>query len=255
METRQYLIYAGFLFALMVAVAAVWYALGGSIITVNKDKERAIEEPLDVVFDFYNELLEDARANGGVRADNRALQSPRLASSTRTNLIEQFADEGTQTDPLLCQTTVPDKIKVRVVHEVPSEVEVMVMSHYASSTPTGFALVKLALNNRNWMIDSITCSQGDVLEEREFSFEQTGQLLKNVPAPLDNNYWHLVFTENRTPGHTAQLTFSSSSRCTLGGQEAVCDPATFLEATTVTVRGTMTETGVTVQSMTLTPQE
>jgi hypothetical protein len=237
-------------------MAAIWYGLGRGVVTVNNNAdERPIADPLDVVFDFYNEWHNEARTKGQVSAGAAVMSSPILSTSTRENLNQKLTAGTEGIDPVLCQAVVPEKIKIKVIHQIPAEMEVMVMSRYASATPIGFALVKLSLNNREWHIDDITCSRGDVLEAREFSFEQTGQLLKNVPAPLDSNFWHLVFTEDNTPGHTAELHFSSSSVCTLNGRETLCDTATFAEAANASVEGNMTESGVDVLRMTITPQE
>jgi hypothetical protein len=64
----------------------------------------------------------------------------------------------------------------------------------------------------------------------------------------------LVFTENGTPGHVAPLLITASSTCQIDGVTTTCDESTFKEAAYAEVKGTMTETGVTVHSLTWSEQ-
>jgi hypothetical protein len=107
--------------------------------------------------------------------------------------------------------------------------------------------------NGGWYIDNIQCSFGEFAEEKEFSFEKEGFLLKNsVPSPYNSKNWHLVFAENGQDGHVVPLFFDSESQCTdLDGNKSVCKPDQFTETTGVFIRGQMTERGVSVKQQTL----
>ncbi|MCU0678160.1 MAG: hypothetical protein MUF19_01060 [Candidatus Pacebacteria bacterium] len=243
MTSKNYLIYAGFLVGLLGFCALLWYSTS---MTIQNQNDKPLPDPLDVLFDFYDGWLDEAQANGSVKTETILLSSTALDSGLRDRIISGLND-GDASDPVLCQVATPDKIKVQYVSELPTAVEAIVLSEFASSTPTGYAVVKMSVVERSWVITDITCSRGDVLDDREFSFEQTGQLLKNVPAPLDSNFWHIVYSDNGTPGYTAPLFLSASSTCVAdNGAESVCDSNTFTEAADVKVQGTMTETGVNV---------
>lgn len=245
---RQYIIYGVFLLALLaICVGLFWY---NTSMTIQNEDTRELPEALDIAFDFYDAWLDEAKANGGKgKADSILLSSTALEPGVRDSIVAKLNDTNNSVDPVLCQTTAPDNIKMRFVHELPNEVEIMVTAKFATGTPSGFALVKMKVADKTWVINDITCSKGDVLEAREFSFSNKGQLLKNVPAPFDNTQWHLVFTENNKPGHVAPLRFSATSVCTANGVTGPCDINTFKEAAYAEVNGTMTETGVDIATM------
>ncbi len=244
---RQFIIYGVFVVALLGVCAALWYS---STMTIKNDDTRKLPESLDIAFDFYNAWLDETKANGGkMKVDSILLSSTALENSVRDSLVEKLNNGNDGVDPALCQIVVPDNIKMKYISELPTEVEVMVISKYATGTPTGFALVTMKVADQTWVITNIACSKGDVLEDREFSFSNKGQLLKNVPPPFDNTQWHLVFSEDGTPGHVAPLRFSASSTCRTNNTESVCDINTLKEAGYAKVDGTMTETGVEVTKM------
>ncbi len=248
MTNRQYAIYALFLVSLLVLCAAFWYI---AFREAEPTKEKKIAEPLDVVLDYYTTWLEATKAAGRPTSESDLVKSPVLTPAFATSLALRLKDT-TAPDPVLCQVEVPDKVAAKIVHELPAEAVVMLYSRFASSTPTGYALVTMTLEERTWRINEVVCTAGDVDVEREFTFETDGQLLKNVPAPLDNTKWHLVFTENGTPGHAAPLRFTASSTCIApDGVSSVCDQATFTEASYAKVVGNMTEEGVDVVTLTL----
>jgi hypothetical protein len=244
---RQFIIYGVFLTALITLCAAFWYS---TTMTIKNEDTRKLPDSLDIAFDFYNAWLDEAKANGGkMKADSILLSSTALENSVRDSLLLKLNNGNDGVDPAVCQTVAPDNIKMKYVHEMPTEVEVMVVSEYATGTPTGFALVRMKVVDKTWLITNISCSKGDVLEDREFSFSNKGQLLKNVPAPFDNTKWHLIFSEDGTPGHVAELHFVTSSVCRTNNTDSACDSTMFKEAAYAKVDGTMTETGVEVKKM------
>ncbi len=253
MQLKTYIIYGAFVIGLLLFCAALWYSTS---MTIENRNEKQLPDPLDVIFDFYNGWLGEARANNGSMTEQTILlSSTALSDSARNAIIAGLAD-GDGVDPVLCQTALPDKIRAKYVSELPTSVEVIVLSESASTTPFGYAIVKMSVIERSWVIESITCSKGDVDSEREYSFEQTGQLLKNVPAPLDSNFWHVVYSDNGRPGFAAPLYFGASSVCVApDGTESVCDTSTFVEAADVKVQGTMSESGVDVARILFTASE
>ncbi len=220
--------------------------------TIKNDQVKELPDALDVAFDFYDAWLDEVQANGGkMKTDSILFSSTAIEKGVRDSLLEKLNGGNEGVDPALCQVIAPDKIKMKYVHEMPTEVEMMVISDYATGTPSGFALVQMKVQEQSWVITTITCSKGDVLAEREFTFDTKGQLLKaSVPAPFDNSKWHLVFSENNTPGHVAALQFTAASTCQNNGATTACDQNTLKEAAYAEVKGTMTETGVDVSTLT-----
>jgi hypothetical protein len=113
------------------------------------------------------------------------------------------------------------------------------------SGPPEQAIVTVTAQDGGWYISGIRCTPGEVPPEREFSFDNTGFLMKNVPPPLDATRWYLIFSENGEDGHFAPLDFGPESMC----GDAVCDPSTFREQAEAHVQGEMTETGVVVKKV------
>ena len=113
------------------------------------------------------------------------------------------------------------------------------------------AVVDLIKSDDSWMISGIQCTDGDVAPVKEFSFEQTGFLIKaSVPKPYNNKNWHLVFTQDGKAGNVVPLIFDAKSQCTsIDGTKAVCKPEQFAETNKVVVRGGMTERGATVAQL------
>lgn len=248
MTNRQYGLYALFLFVLIFVCAAFWYQAFRQATTDNKDKH--IDEPLDVVLDYYNEWLGITKTTGRPQADAEVINRPILAATLQEKLRTSLRNNDPK-DPLLCQNEVPDTVAAKVVHELPTETVIMVYSRFASSTPTGYALVTLTMEDRTWRMHDVVCTSGDVDTEREFTFEASGQLIKDsAPEPLDKSMWHLVFTENGMAGHTTPLRFGTTSSCTtLDGATSVCSLDMFKEADYVAIKGQMTESGVDVVSL------
>ncbi len=248
-SNKSLFIYAAFLISLVLLAAAFWL---DSFQSTKTKREKPIDDPLDVVLDYYNAWLTESKSGNKPTPESALVNNPILSTIAREKVVKSLTRKDAL-DPVICQTTLPDEVAAKVVHELPNKQQTMVYSRFASTSATGLALVELELIGRTWVIADITCSSGDTLEEREFTFEQSGHLLKNVPAPLDANFWHLVFEENGTPGHNAQLHFDTNSRCTLDGTEQnPCDTTKFIETARAVVQGEMTESGVNVKLISIT---
>lgn len=204
-------------------------------------------DAIDTVGGFYDEWLKAAQEP---TADpNRATlaESTILSKTLRDRLVSTLKQSDTTLDPALCQTVVPENITIRSVYENASGAQILVTSRDKLATEQ--ALVTLVRLDDGWYIDDIECSAGEFAPEREFSFEKEGFLLKgSVPPPYDSKNWHLVFEENDEPGHVVPLFFDSESQCTTSnGSKSVCKPEQFKEATKASLRGQMTERGVSVK--------
>lgn len=216
--------------------------------TDSPDKVQTVE-PLDVTLNFYNEWLSTKKTN----VDSL----PKLLAIT-TALDADFAiklqvenPSFVSVDPVLCMKVTPDKIGAKRIYELADTAEYMVLGRSGVSTQES-ALVFLTKKSDVWQISRITCSTGETAPVSEFTFEKDGFILKDVPAPLDSNFWHLVFVEDGQPGHTVPLLFDQSSSCTYkDGTVSVCDTSRFAPAQGATLKGDALESGVNVKFMTL----
>lgn len=246
---QKFLVPGATLLALLALAAGVIYALmnagGGMGDGTSNEQAVSTDSPIDIVLDFYSPWLE---ARQSTSTDPYQLQlgnNPLLSETLRQQLITNEGRTETDIDPVLCQTTIPERVRARMVSESPEMARVLVNARDASITAQSVATLK-RLNN-GWYIDSIECSPGEFEEPREFSFDREGNILKNVPAPYNSEYWHIVFEEDGRPGHVAALFFGATSTCTnFDGSEAVCDPSQFIEGVKIRAVGQMTETGVDV---------
>ncbi len=215
------------------------------------NQEVSTEEPFDIVLDFYEQWLE-AKLSTTTDPYQLGLESyPILSETLQDKLAGGQADTDSEVDPVLCQISIPEKIKVKSVFELENQIQFVVLPA-RNDVLTGQAIVTLDKLNEGWYIKDISCSSGESAPEREFSFEKDGYLLKSVPPPLDSQYWHIVFEENGQNGHAAPLFFSEESVCIdAGGNENTCDPGQFTDATAATVQGQMIEAGVNVNRIQL----
>ena len=198
--------------------------------------------PRDVVIDFYEEWLQVATAG-----EQTVLPvSANITDELRTQL-DQLLSASPAVDPILCTEQIPANFATKVVYTTDVAAEVMVSSR-GLDTP-GQALVQLQVTPERWVISGITCSNGEVAPEVEFTFDQNGNLLKDsLQPPLDASQWHLIYASNGQAGFAVPLSFSDSSMCASAeGAAVVCQPDNFTEAQSVTIKGQMQESGVVVE--------
>jgi len=213
-------------------------------------QEFAKGTPIDVVLDYYLPWLKARQATTTNPYQEGLASSTILSPELRARLMASEVGLIDGFDPVLCQpaTTTDIRITARLMNEQPERAQVLVL---AIGLPSQ-AIVTMQKQGEGWFMSDITCAAGEFAPDREFSFEREGNLLKNVPQPLDSQYWHLVFSEGGKPGHTAPLFFDASSTCvTVDNRESVCDTADFREAVKASVQGEMTDTGVKVKKLKL----
>ena len=212
--------------------------------------EREVEgEPLDVISEFYNGWLTEAKTEGGDPYGTHLVENTFLAEEFK-NRLKTMYNEGEigELDPVVCQTVTPSNIRVKPVFTNENEAQMLYVPRVEGSTTQ--ALATLEVIDYKWQITDIECTSGETAPEREYSFEKEGFLLKNVPEPLDSRYWHLVFEQDGQMGHTVPLFFDESSVCiATNGEEAVCNPDQFTEAGAVYVQAEMSESGATVKRL------
>jgi len=238
------------LLVVLLAVGVIWISSEDG--TGEKHiQETATGDPVMIVMDFYEPWIKALRATETDPYQAGLADSEILSTGLRDHLASAqntTGDEEIELDPVTCQSNVDTDISARQISETDEQVEVLVRA-----TEEGLhnqSVVTLVKQGEGWYIDDIKCTTGEVAPEREFDFIQEGFLLKNVPEPLDSDFWHIVFEQNGEQGHTAPLTFTAESQCIdQNNSVATCKPADFQEATKAVVKGDMTETGVKVKRL------
>lgn len=206
------------------------------------------DKTADIVLDFYMKWLQAKESTSTDPYQLELHTSSILSPELRDTLSTLQSDFKNDIDPVLCQkaTTSPLRLTARPIYTLAEKAQVLVLAKKLEAQ----AIVTLLKQNDGWYIDDISCSAGEFAPEREFSFEQDGYLLKKVPAPLDSNYWHLVFEQNGQTGNAVPLYFDPASVCTsLDTIQSTCDQNTFTDAQHVFVQGQMTETGVQLRTL------
>jgi len=233
---------------IVIGVAVLLVVAGGLFLSgIFAKQEVALFDPVDIVIDFYNPWLEAAQSTSTNPYEAGLAKWPYLSKELRKQLKEAGSVEG-GLDPVLCQTNVPEDIGVRTVSQSETLAEILVTARRSTSTEQ--AIIKLLPLDGGWYINEIQCSAGEFAPEREFSFEKEGRLVKNVPAPLSAENWHLVFEQNGTKENYVPLFFGAETMCiTTTGATAVCTPDTFAEDAKVLVQSQMTELGAEVVRM------
>ncbi len=204
-------------------------------------------DPRDIVVEYYLDWLDAVNATSSNPTDSGLTEQAFLSNDVRMYLKDNL-ESSNALDPLLCQSIVPDRLATKEIFSTAEKASFLVTGRTAEKTKLlGQAVVSLSNTDGLWVIESVECDMSAMLEDREFTFERQGFLLKSVPEPLNSDFWHLVFVENDIPGHTAPLYFDANSMCTSAeGVSTVCDESTFIEPTEVLVQGQMSEAGVEV---------
>ena len=206
-------------------------------------------DTIDTVGDFYNAWLKAVKDPTAVPNLTTLSKTPYLSKILQTRIVEARKTKNTEIDPVLCQSVIPQSISIRKVFETTDKAEVLVMSR--DKTVTNQAVIELSKLKDGWYINEIKCSLGEFAPEKEFSFEQSGFLLKvSVPAPYNSKNWHLVYEENGQKGNVIPLFFDSTSKCiNTNKSESICKPDQLKETTEVFVRGQMTESGISIKRL------
>lgn len=235
----------------IVLIAASIYGLKNGDLTPSTTTEPftgVAGDPIDIATDFYQSWTDAITATNTDPYAAGLLDTESLSPTVRQKLADAesaFRTDGT--DPVVCQTTVPTKMRAKKIYDTAEKFGIMIYDKDSANNP-GQTVITLESNGELWRIADIECAQGETAPDTgEFSFDQTGYLLKDsVQPPLDPQYWHLVFEQNGTSGYTAPLFLDATSVCHVGDSDEPCAEAPLNEALHVHVQGTMTESGVEV---------
>jgi hypothetical protein len=138
----------------------------------------------------------------------------------------------------------------KMVFAEDTSAQVIMFARGASERSPYQSIVTLEAVDGEWQISDLYCAQGEVAPLREYDFIQDGFILKDVPAPLDNSLWHLVYTKDDVLGHTIPLFFNENSVCVEAeGTETACNPDGLTEATPAILKADMTEAGAVVRRL------
>ena len=224
------------------------FGIGDVLVEQVSNQEVVMGDPVDIVMDFYSPWLEAVKSNETDPYTSELISKKILSEGLRNRIMSTKGHADTEIDPVLCQTTKPERVTGRVVSEQENMVRVLVMAKEKELTAQSVFVLKR--QNDGWFIDDIVCSLGEFELSREFSFEKEGFLLKSVPPPLNREYWHLVFEENGELGHFVPLFFGAETKCvSTSGEETLCSPDQFVDATRAHIFGQMTESGVEVKRL------
>jgi len=218
--------------AVVVIVIAIMQLRGG------EEKWNGVAgEPIDIAIEFYTNWVERV---GGL---DEVLKEAPVAESLKDMLKENASAE---VDPVACRAFDETQVRTRAVFEREDTAQ-YIMQVTKGDLTEGYAIVDLSGKNGEWQIKNITCAYGDVAPEKgEFNFSQEGGLLKNVPAPYDANFWHLVYESEGQIG-VVPLRFTEASACiTLDGDTVSCNGDFLIEAMDVHVYGNLSEEGAEV---------
>jgi len=235
------------LIIILAITAIVWLERGNSEDNNQSSQQIPEEDPLDAVNNFYNAWLEAVASTSTDPVGAGLTTDPFLSSDVQTYVQERLEDE---LDPVICQTLTPPRVGAKILYQQDMSAQVQVLARGFEEKSSRYAAVTLAAVDGDWQVSEITCFDGETAPDKEFDFNQEGQLLKNVPEPLNSDYWHLVFSQDGIDGHTVPLFFDENSYCAdSAGERSVCDESTFIQTTRVTVKGDMNEAGLTVREM------
>lgn len=228
----------------------IWKVIGGGLSLPGQWK--GVEgDPVDVTLDFYEAWLTARNSTSTDPFTAGILAYDQVGEEVASGLSEyegKLAD--TETDPVLCQTTIPGGLRTLPVYKKDDSAQILVMS--TTKGQSGQAVVTLAAKNDLWQITNITCGNAEQAPTGEYSFDKSGFLLKQVPAPLDSKYWHLVFEEDGVLGHAVPLFIDGDTICVLeDGSSEACSDGVLKETMPAHVYGAMSESGVNVKKIEL----
>lgn len=234
---------------ILLIIGIIWFVRGGSSGLLGERWHGVAGEPLDIALNFYEEWL-DARRAGDNEPFTRGLLAYEQVGDDLREKLSQFEGKlaADQEDPVLCQTQLPEGLRTIPVFKQDEAAQFLVTSKGSPNQ----AIVTLAAKDGLWQITDISCGNGEQGPQGEFSFDKTGFLLKQVPAPLDSKYWHLVFEEAGVLGHAVPLHIGETTICAnKDGSETTCDDNFLKETMPARVKGEMSESGVTVKRIEL----
>lgn len=235
---------------LLIVGLIVWFTTGGKGLIPEKWTGVA-GDPINVTLDFYEAWLEARTAGPNEPFAQGLLDFEQVGPELRDKLKAQEGQLNDESvDPVLCQIGVPEGLRTLPVYQQESAAQILVMSTTAGQS--GQAIINMEARDGLWRIVDITCGNAEAGPQGEFSFDKAGFLLKQVPEPLNSDYWHLVFEEAGVLGHAVPLFIDADTVCVnTDGSTAACDDNLLKETIPARVKGEMSEAGVNVKRIEL----
>ncbi len=207
-------------------------------------------DPLDIVLGFYNDWFDELKSTSSDPYIAGLMKSEVLTESVQTYITATDRDTSSVFDPVLCFEKMPPRIGAKEVYKLGTSAQYTILPRGVGGVSAKRAIVDLQVIDNEWKISNIECVDGESVEDREFTFERSGYILKSDEEPLTLDSWYLIFEENGKEGHHAPLFFDASSMCEMTGEsESVCDESRFTNPSPAAVKGNMTESGVNVKWM------
>lgn len=236
---------------IVVLIGAIVWQIKGDKFSVPADWTGVEGEPVNVALDFYEGWLAARQGEETDPFTAGVLEYDQVGKDLREHLstFEGKLAE-TEEDPVLCQSNLPGGFRTLPVYKKEETAQILVMS--TTKGQSGQAVVDMEAKGGLWQITNITCGNAETAPDREFSFDRSGFLLKQVPEPLDSNHWHLVFQEAGVLGHATPLFIDDATVCvTVEGETVTCDDNVLKETAPAHVYGEMSEAGVQVKRIEL----
>ena len=213
----------------------------------------ALEDPLDLTLDFYNQWLADTKSTTTNPFQSGLINSPFLSLEVRTQIEKANAKKKDgDVDPLLCIPDAPKRVGGKTLQSQNDKAVILMLPRGQEVKTNHQAVVGLTVVDSKWQITKLDCLEGESAAEKEFAFEKTGFLVKkSIKPPYSKDSWHLVYEQETQPGYVVPLTFTAESVCIgTDGSESACDPSQLEEVTKVLIQADMTETGAIVKRLT-----
>lgn len=224
---------------------------GGVDVKIEETKG-VLGEPLDVTLDFYGEWRSAKTSTTTDPYAEGLATSTVLGVDLSKKIIDNEASyKAEQKDIVICDTSIARDIKAKEVFSNESKAQVVIFPK--DKDTRGIQVVATLTGDAGyWKITDISCGAGEQdLNKGEYSFDYEGFLLKqSVPAPLNPQFWHLVFAQENVPGYTSPLILLTDSICVLEDKtEKVCSDDLLFETMKVRAKGDMTEAGLEVKRL------
>jgi len=213
----------------------------------------ALEDPLDLTLDFYNQWLADTKSTTTNPFQSGLINSQLLSSEVRSQIEKANTNrKDGDVDPVLCLPTAPKRVGGKVLQSQDGKAVILILPRGQEVKTNHQAVVSLTVLDSKWQITKLDCLEGESAAEKEFAFEKIGFLVKeSIEPPYSKDSWHLVHEQEGQPGYVVPLAFTADSVCIgTDGSESACEPAKLKEVTKVLIQADMTETGAIVKRLT-----
>lgn len=233
----------------LVVLGAVFFAiqfLGNGDMSTKNQPSRPTEDPLDVALSLAGNWLLNLQSTTSIPLADFLAGVDYIHDDVAAKLLTGAAVDS-EIDPILCQQNTPARVGAKPVYVSDYESQVMVVARGGEKTPQQ-SLITLEAVDGQWLIVDVSCSNGEVGKPvGEFSFVQTGRLVRqSVPAPYDSETWHVIFNNEDGSIGVVPLYWYETSVCVKDEVSESCNLDDLEEGQVVRVLANMTEQGADV---------